>query len=42
MNNKDIEVKRDDTVGEYKVLDIKTDSVVIYGQNKEWVITKGR
>ena len=42
MNNKDIEVKKDEMVGEYKVLDIKTDSVVIYGQNKEWVITKGR
>ncbi|MDD4878870.1 MAG: hypothetical protein PHR22_00245 [Candidatus Omnitrophica bacterium] len=42
MNNKDIEVKKDDPVGAYKVLDIKPDSVVIYGQNKEWVITKGR
>jgi hypothetical protein len=42
MNNKDIEVRKADAIGEYKVLDIKTDSVVLYGQNKEWVITKGR
>ncbi|MFA5338967.1 MAG: hypothetical protein WC317_02320 [Candidatus Omnitrophota bacterium] len=42
MNNKDIEAKKGDTIGEYKVLDIKTDSVILYGQNKEWVITKGR
>ncbi|MDD5072785.1 MAG: hypothetical protein PHX64_03220 [Candidatus Omnitrophica bacterium] len=42
MNNKDIEAKKGDLIGEYKVLDIKTDSVVLYGQNKEWVITKGR
>ena len=42
MKNKDIEVKKGDPIGEYKVLDIKTDSVVLYGQNKEWVITKGR
>jgi hypothetical protein len=42
MNNKDIELKKGDSVGEYKVLDIKLDSVVLYGQNKEWVITKGR
>ena len=42
MNNKDIEVRKGETIGEYKVLDIKTDSVVLYGQNKEWVINKGR
>lgn len=42
MDDKDIEVKKGDTIGEYKVLDIKTDSVILYGQDKEWIINKGR
>ena len=42
MDDKDIEVKKNDVIGEYKVLDIKAASVILYGQNKEWVINKGR
>ena len=38
----EFEVKKNDEVGEYKILDITADSVVLYGQNKEWVINKGR
>lgn len=39
---KTYEVRKDDQINEYKVLDIKTDNVVLYGQNKEWVINKER
>ena len=42
MGDKEFEVKKNDKVGEYKILDIKADSVVLYGQNKEWIIKKGR
>ncbi|OGX32821.1 MAG: hypothetical protein A3F87_03630 [Omnitrophica WOR_2 bacterium RIFCSPLOWO2_12_FULL_51_24] len=42
MDNKEFEVKKNDEVGGYKILDIKADSVVLYGQEKEWVINKGR
>lgn len=42
MDDKEFEVKKNDEVGEYKILDITADSVVLYGQNKEWVINKGR
>ncbi len=42
MDDKTYEVRRDDDVKGYKILDIKADSVIVYGQNKEWVINKGR
>jgi hypothetical protein len=42
MDDKEFEVKKNDEVGGYKILDIRADSVVLYGQDKEWVINKGR
>lgn len=40
MDNKEFEVKKNDEFGVYKILDIKANSVIIYGQDKEWVINK--
>lgn len=40
MDDKEFEVKKNDEVGGYKILDIKADSVILYGQDKEWVIKK--
>jgi len=42
MDNKEFEVKKDDEINGYKILDIKADSVILYGQDKEWVVNKGR
>jgi len=42
IDEKTYEVRKDDQISEYKILDIKTDSVIIYGQNKQWVINKER
>ena len=42
MSDKEYDVKKGDDIGGYKIVDITIDSVVLYGQNKEWVITKGR
>ncbi len=42
MNDKTFEVKKGEEYNGYKVLDIKPGSVVLYGQNQEWVINKGR
>lgn len=42
IDDKTYEVRKDDQINEYKILDIKTDSVILYGQNKEWVINKER
>ncbi|MFA5165065.1 MAG: hypothetical protein WC481_05815 [Candidatus Omnitrophota bacterium] len=42
MDDKTYEVKKGDDINGYKVLDIKADSVIIYGQDQEWVIKKGR
>lgn len=42
MSDKDYQVMKNDEVGGYKILDIKAGAVVLYGQNKEWVINKGR
>lgn len=42
MDEKTFEVKKNDEVNGYKVLDITANSVVLYGQNKEWVVKKGR
>jgi hypothetical protein len=42
MDDKTFEVKKGDEINGYKVLDIKADSVILYGQNQEWVINKGR
>jgi len=40
MDDKEFEVKKNDEVGGYKILDIKANSVILYGQDKEWVIKK--
>jgi uncharacterized membrane protein len=42
MDDKTFEVKKGDEINGYKVLDIKADSVILYGQDQEWVIKKGR
>ena len=42
MDDKTYEVRKGDEINGYKILDIKTDSVILYGQNKEWVINKER
>jgi len=42
MDNKEYEVKKNDEIGGYKILDIKTNAVILYGGNKEWVINNGR
>jgi len=42
MDGKVYEVKKSDEIRGYKILDIKADSVLLYGENKEWVINKGR
>lgn len=42
MDDKTFEVKKGEEINGYKVLDIKADSVILYGQEQEWVIKKGR
>lgn len=42
MDDKTYEVRKDDTLKGYKILDIKADNVILYGQNKEWVVNEGR
>ncbi len=42
INDKTYEVRIGDEINGYKILDIKTDSVILYGQNREWVINKER
>lgn len=42
MNDREFEVKKNDEINGYKILDIKADSVILYGQDKEWVVNKGR
>lgn len=42
MDDKTYEVRKEDQISGYKILDIKTDSVILYGQNKQWVINKER
>ncbi len=39
---KTYEVRKDDYISEYKILDIKPDSVIIYGQSRQWIINKER
>ncbi len=36
------EVRKDEEINSYKILDIAADSVVLWGENKEWLIKKGR
>lgn len=40
LDGKTYEVKKGDAVNGYKILDITTGSVIVYGQNREWVIKK--
>jgi hypothetical protein len=42
MDNNTYEIRKEEEINGYKVLDIKIDSVILYGQNKEWVINKER
>lgn len=40
MNNKTYEVHKEDEINGYKILDIKSDAVILYGDNKEWIINR--
>lgn len=42
LDNKVFEVRRGEEAYGYKVLDIKANSVILYGREKEWVVNKGR
>jgi hypothetical protein len=42
MEDKTYEVRKEDYISEFKILDIKTDSVILYEQNKQWIINKER
>ncbi|KPK41305.1 MAG: hypothetical protein AMJ78_05850 [Omnitrophica WOR_2 bacterium SM23_29] len=42
MDDKVYEVRKGEDINSYKILDITLDSVIIWAQNKEWVIKKGR
>lgn len=42
MEEKTYEVRKEDYISEFKILDIKSDSVIIYGQNRQWIINKER
>lgn len=42
LDGKIYELRKGDEISGYKILDITSDSVVIWGKNKEWVIKKGR
>ncbi|MFH1778525.1 MAG: hypothetical protein ABH847_00620 [Candidatus Omnitrophota bacterium] len=42
LDQKTYELRKEEELNNYKILDITADSVVIWGENKEWVIKKGR
>ncbi len=42
LNSKISEVRKGDEIYGYKILDITPNSVILYGEDKEWVINKGR
>lgn len=40
MDNKTYEVHKEDEINGYKILDIKSDAVILYGDNKECIINQ--
>lgn len=42
LDQKTYELRKEEELNDYKILDITADSVVLWGENKEWVIKKGR